>query len=161
MLTRAPVRSNTLAAAKRLWERVQLCFEGAATATGCQVSYEPINSYADLRSSAVLCDEFVNNMPEGSVSLNEPADFLAGSTDMGNVTYECPGFHGAFGIDTERGQGNHTKPFAEAAGLDKSLDRAVEWGKGMALVALRVLLDDSYNDVLQEDWKEDMKRATQ
>ncbi|KAM3503792.1 hypothetical protein MY11210_008587 [Beauveria gryllotalpidicola] len=153
------VRSDTLAAAERLWKRVRLCFEGAATATGCQVRYEPMNSYADLRSSMVLCKEFVATFPEGTVSLDEPADFLAGSTDMGNVTYECPGFHGAFGIDTESGQGNHTRPFADASGLAKSLDRAVEWGKGMAMVGYRVLSDDEFNQTVQEDWKVDMKRA--
>ncbi|OAQ98969.1 hypothetical protein LLEC1_00599 [Akanthomyces lecanii] len=153
------VRSDTLAAAERLWKRVQLCFEGAATATGCQVRYEPINSYADLRSSMTLCKEFVATLPEGTVSLNEPADFLAGSTDMGNVTYECPGFHGAFGIDTEKGQGNHTRPFADAAGLEKSLDRAVEWGKSMALVGYRVLCSDAFHQAVQDDWKDDMKRA--
>ncbi|KAM3530991.1 hypothetical protein MY4038_004663 [Beauveria bassiana] len=153
------VRSDTLAAAERLWKRVRLCFEGAATATGCQVRYEPTNSYADLRSSMVLCKEFVATFPEGTVSLDEPADFLAGSTDMGNVTYECPGFHGAFGIDTEKGQGNHTRPFADASGLAKSFDRAVEWGKSMAIVGYRVLSDDDFNQTVQEDWKADMKRA--
>ncbi|EGX88949.1 peptidase dimerization domain protein [Cordyceps militaris CM01] len=153
------IRSDTLAAAERLWTRVKLCFEGAAIATGCQVRYEPINSYADLRSSMALCKEFVATLPQGTVSLDEPADFLAGSTDMGNVTYECPGFHGAFGIDTERGQGNHTRPFADASGLERSLDRAVEWGKSMALVGYRVLSDDDFNREVQEDWKADMKRA--
>ncbi|KAM3501717.1 hypothetical protein MY10362_005334 [Beauveria mimosiformis] len=153
------VRSDTLAAAERLWKRVRLCFEGAATATGCQVRYEPTNSYADLRSSMVLCKEFVATFPQGTVSLDEPADFLAGSTDMGNVTYECPGFHGAFGIDTERGQGNHTRPFADASGLAKSLDRAVEWGKSMAIVGYRVLSDDEFNQTVQDDWEADMKRA--
>ncbi|ATY62726.1 peptidase dimerization domain [Cordyceps militaris] len=153
------IRSDTLAAAERLWTRVKLCFEGAAIATGCQVRYEPINSYADLRSSMALCKEFVATLPQGTVSLDEPADFLAGSTDMGNVTYECPGFHGAFGIDTEKGQGNHTRPFADASGLEKSLDRAVEWGKSMALVGYRVLSDDDFNREVQEDWKADMKRA--
>lgn len=159
LTARFPVRSDTLAAAERLWKRVKLCFEGAAIATGCQVRYEPINSYADLRSSMALCKEFVSTLHEGTVSLDEPADFLAGSTDMGNVTYECPGFHGAFGIDTEKGQGNHTRPFAEASGLEKSLDRAVEWGKSMALVGYRVLSDDVFHKEVQDDWKEDMKRA--
>ncbi|TQV91522.1 aminobenzoyl-glutamate utilization protein B [Cordyceps javanica] len=153
------VRSDTLAAAERLWKRVQLCFEGAAIATGCQVRYESINSYADLRSSVELCKAFAATLPKGTVSLDEPADFLAGSTDMGNVTYECPGFHGAFGIDTEKGQGNHTRAFADASGLDKSLDRAVEWGKSMALVGFRVLSDDDFNQVVHEDWAADMKRA--
>lgn len=159
-LTTIAVRSDTLAAAERLWQRVKQCFEGSALSTGCKVHYEEINSYADVRSSMAICKEFVATMPEGTVSLDEPSDFLAGSTDMGNVTYECPGFHGAYGIDTEQGQGNHTKPFAAAAGLEKSFDRAVEWGKGMAIVGYKILADDAFNAEVQKDWQEDMKRAT-
>lgn len=106
-----------------------------------------------------LCKEFVATLPNGNVSLDEPSDFLAGSTDMGNVTYECPGFHGAFGIDTEKGQGNHTRPFAAASGLEKSLERAIEWGKAMAVVGYRILSDDGFHAQVQLDWREDMRRA--
>lgn len=93
------------------------------------------------------------------VSLDNPADFLAGSTDMGNVTYECPGFHGAFGINTEEGQGNHTLGFAKAAGYPESFDRNVEWAKGMAHVAWKILVDDGFADKVYTDWQEDMARA--
>ena len=128
-------RHDTRAAAQRLWQRVLNCFEGAALATGCKMC-TPSHStnYADVCPSAVLCRAYVEAMPAGSVSYDTPADFLAGSTDMGDVTYECPGFHGAFGIETEGGQGNHTLGFAKAAGTDESYRRAVECGKGMAFV---------------------------
>ncbi|KAL6869904.1 hypothetical protein ACO1O0_001239 [Amphichorda felina] len=161
------VRSDTLAGAERLWDRVKACFEGSALATGCTVSYEALNSYADLRSSQPLCQAFVSAMgslrptSNETVSLYEPSDFLAGSTDMGNVSYVCPGFHGAFGIDTAQGQGNHTAGFADAAGLDKSFDRAVEWGKGMAVVGWRVLSEDVFAEDVTKEWAEDIKRATQ
>ncbi|UNI22976.1 hypothetical protein JDV02_008818 [Purpureocillium takamizusanense] len=181
------VRSDTLAAAERLWTRVKVCFEGAALATGCTVSYEALNSYADLRSSLPLCRAFVSAVaslppppsastaataasppapPSSSssdaktvVALDQPSDFLAGSTDMGNVTYECPGFHGAFGIDTAAGQGNHTAAFADAAGLPRSLDRAVAWGKAMAVVGWRVVAEDAFAREVRGAWEDDMRRA--
>lgn len=161
LLTSLTVRSDTMAAAERLWQRVKKCFEGASVATGCEVHFEALNSYADLRSSMELCKAFVDAMPEGTVSLDEPADFLAGSTDMGNVCYECPGFHGAWGIDTVEGQGNHTKGFADASGLEKSFESAIDWGKGISVVGWRVLSDDQFNETVQKDWQEDMKRAAQ
>jgi hypothetical protein len=97
--------------------------------------------------------------PSGTVSLDGTPDFLAGSTDMGNVTYECPGFHGAFGIDTAVGQGNHTKGFTDAAGLGKSFETAIDWARGMAVVGWKILSDDGFNDEVQQDWVQDMKLA--
>ncbi|KAM5350751.1 hypothetical protein ACJ41O_007256 [Fusarium nematophilum] len=83
------VRSDTRANAERLWQRVLKCFEGAALATGCEVRTELLNRYADVRPSAALCRAYVDAMPEGTVSYDTPMDFIAGSTDMGDVTYEC------------------------------------------------------------------------
>ncbi len=153
------VRSDTRAAARALWEKTKLCFDGAALATGCAVRYEHQNSYADVRPSAGLCRAYVEAMPPGTVSYDSPADFLAGSTDMGNVCYECPGFHGAFGIATEPGQGNHTKAFAKAAGLDESFESALACGRGMAVVGWRVLSDDKFADEIRREWEADMKAA--
>ncbi|KAF5008251.1 hypothetical protein FDECE_5449 [Fusarium decemcellulare] len=176
------IRSDTLAAAERLWARVKACFDGAALATGCTVSYDPINTYADLRSSLPLCRAFIKAMAslqpttsptsttagtksserkDETVSLFEPSDFIGGSTDMGNVTYVCPGIHVAFGIDTAPGQGNHTTGFADASALEKSLTRAVEWGQGMAIVGWRVLNEDAFAEEVKTEWEEDMKRASQ
>ena len=153
------VRSDTSANAERLWVRVKNCFEGAALSTGCTVEYEALPSYADLRSSKAICKSFVEAMPSNTVSLDKPSDFLAGSTDMGNVTYQCPSFHGAFGIDTESGQGNHTVGFAKAAGLEKSLTTTLEWSKGMAIVGWSILSDDAFDETVRREWEEDMKNA--
>ncbi|KLU90325.1 hypothetical protein MAPG_09289 [Magnaporthiopsis poae ATCC 64411] len=98
-------------------------------------------------------------MPAGTVAFSDPPDFLAGSTDMGDVTYECPGFHGAFGIDTEVGQSNHTLAFAAAAGTDESFRRAVACGKGMALAAWRVLSDDVFAEEMRVEWEADIRGA--
>ena len=159
-LTLGPaVRSNTLAAAERLWARIKKCFDAGALATGCTVEYEHINSYADVRSSRVICREFCDVMPSGSVAWDQPADFIAGSTDQGNVTYECPAFHGGYGINTAKGKGNHTAEFTEAAALESSLDQTLDWAKGMAAVAWRVLSDDAFAEEVKKDWEEDMERA--
>jgi amidohydrolase len=154
------IRSDTRSAASMLWEKVKKCFEGAALATGCQVEYEHLNSYADVRPSKKLCLAYMDAMPHGTVSYGEPSDFLAGSTDMGDVCYECPGFHGAFGIATETGQGNHTKAFATAAGLENSFKSALECGKGMAVVGWRMLMEDEFANAVKDEWEEDMRRAT-
>jgi amidohydrolase len=155
------VRSATRAGAEALWGRVRRCFEGAALATGCEMRVEPLNSYADVRPSRALCEAYVEVMPEGTVAMDEPADILAGSTDMGDVCYECPGFHGVFGIDTKEGEANHTKGFTAAAGTQDAFERALECGRGMALVAWKVLSDDGFAERVQKEWEEDMKLAAE
>jgi amidohydrolase len=155
------VRSATRAGALALWGRVLKCFEGAAVATGCEMRVEPLNSYADVRPSRALCEEYVAAMPEGTVAFDEPADILAGSTDMGDVCYECPGFHGVFGLATKEGQANHTKGFTAAGGTEDAHERALECGRGMALVAWKVLADDGFAGRLQKEWEEDMKLAAE
>lgn len=155
------VRSATRAGAQALWRRVEKCFEGAATATGCKMSIEPLNSYADVRPSRALCEAYVEAMPKGTVAFGEPADFLAGSTDMGDVCYECPGFHGAFGIATKEGEANHTKGFTAVAGTEEALGLAVECGLGMALVGWKVLTDDGFAERVQREWEDDMKLAAE
>lgn len=156
------VRSATRAGAQALWGRVLKCFEGAALATGCGVRVEPLNAYADVRPSRALCEAYVDAMPAGAVLLDDAGGFLAGSTDMGDVCYECPGFHGAFGIGTKKdGEANHTKGFAAVAGTDEAFGLAMECGKGMALVGWRVLADDAFAERVQREWEEDMKLAAQ
>jgi len=154
------VRSDTRNHAQALWERVRKCFEGAALATGCEMRIEPLNSYADVRPNSILCEKYVEAMG-GQVAYNEPMDFLAGSTDMGDVCYECPGFHGAFGIATGEGEANHTKGFAAVAGTEESFNHAVECGRAMAHVAYSVLTDDSLAERMRSEWEKDMKRAAE
>jgi amidohydrolase len=161
------VRSGTRATAQALWDRVQKCFEGAAIATGCSVSYEPLNSYADVRPSRAICEEYVRAMDEVSgpktVALDGPGatEVLPGSTDMGNVCYECPGFHGVFGIEAPAGASNHTKGFTAAAGTEDALARAIECGRGMARVAWKLLEDDAFAERVQKEWEADMKLAAE
>jgi hypothetical protein len=40
-----------------------------------------------------------------------------GSTDQGDVTYEIPGIHAMYKIDTPPGVGNHTPGFAQVSPL--------------------------------------------
>lgn len=67
----------------------------------------------------------------------------SGSTDMGNVSHHVPSFHGNFGIPTDPGVGAHNPAFTAAAGTTAAHVAALESAKGMAMLALRVLVEDS------------------
>lgn len=154
------VRSTTRRGAEELGKRVLKCFEGAALATGCEWRKEDLPAYFDVRPSKPLCKAWMEAVqPAGSVAWEDPTGFFQGSTDMGNVCYECPGFHGVFGIETEDGAANHTKGFTKGAGTQKAFERALECGRAMAEVGWRVLADEEFAAEVRREWEVDMKVA--
>lgn len=165
------VRSVTRKGAEDLGERVLKCFEGAALATGCEWRKEDMSPYYDVRPSKGLCKAWMEAMNssqiaeetegkgKGKVAWEDPKDFFQGSTDMGNVCYECPGFHGVFGIETEEGAANHTKGFTEGAGTQDAFEKALECGRAMAEVGWRVLVDEGFAAEVRREWEGDMKDA--
>lgn len=74
------------------------------------------------------------------------------STDMGNVSYELPSMHGAFVIPTTLDTALHSTKFAAAAGTMEAHNAAVKSGKGMAILAWRLLADDSLVSQMQHDF---------
>lgn len=87
------------------------------------------------------------------VSIKAPESFTA-STDMGNVSHEVPGFHGAFAIPTEPDAALHSPKFAAAAGKPEAHECAVKSAKGMAMLALRVIVDDELAARVRRDFEE-------
>lgn len=60
-----------------------------------------------------------------------------GSTDMGNVSHVVPSFHPLYQIPC-KGH-NHTKEFADAAGLPTAQEPTLKAAKAMAMTAISVL----------------------
>ncbi|TGO68938.1 hypothetical protein BOTNAR_0017g00010 [Botryotinia narcissicola] len=115
-----------------------------------------INTYADTRPNKPICYQYAQAME----SLKYPVtcdfkhiDNAPGSTDMGNVTYECPGFHGWYGIsDTAF---NHTPQFTQAAATKEAHDITILTAKAMAIVGWKILTDDEIADSVRKDFEED------
>ncbi|OPB44024.1 metal-dependent amidase/aminoacylase/carbohypothetical proteinpeptidase [Trichoderma guizhouense] len=137
------VRSPTSQRGEKLVRRVKACIEAAGAATGCEVNYIPAATYEHVISNPTLCKVYAEDMSKlgERVEISLPESFNA-STDMGNVTHVVPGIHGGFGIKTGPNVALHSREFAAAAGTDEAHEVAMKSGKGMAMLALRVLLDD-------------------
>ncbi|RDW85975.1 hypothetical protein BP5796_04300 [Coleophoma crateriformis] len=148
------IRAPTLKEADDLRERAKNCFTGAALATGCKVD---INTYSDVRPNRTLALLYRNAM----VELGSPVrcDFksagVPGSTDMGNVTYECPGIHGYVGIPAEPGAYNHTPGFTAAAATRQAHTLSMATSKGMAIAGWQVLTNDEVAASVQKDFELD------
>ncbi|KAJ5151959.1 hypothetical protein N7492_010254 [Penicillium capsulatum] len=151
------IRSPTVKTLKPLTEKVVKCFEAAATATGCQLELKWGPSYADLKSNIPICESYVSAMRAmGHHTLLDNScvkSVLDGaSTDMGNVTYAVPGFHGLFCIPTDGV--NHTPQFTNGAGSPEGHKRSIACAAGMAVVACRVLADAQYADAVKQNFQE-------
>ncbi|CAG8212029.1 unnamed protein product [Penicillium olsonii] len=141
------IRSPTVKSLKPLTERVVKCFEAAATATGCKVDFEWGPSYDDLKSNIPICESYVSVMRAlGHHTLldnsTQKSTLAGASTDMGNVSYAVPGFHGIFTIPTDGV--NHTPQFTKGAGSEEGYKRALACAAGMAVVACQILVDDEF-----------------
>ncbi|KAJ5733170.1 hypothetical protein N7533_013617 [Penicillium manginii] len=158
---RCNVRSETAAQMNALKARVENCFKGAATATGCTMELSvAMAPYMDIRPNEGLCTEFADAMRKWErnfVCNLEDKVLSAFSTDMGNVTYEVPSFHGNFSIPTAPGVGLHTEEFRDAAGTLEAHRVAMGVGKGMAATGLRVLNDDEFASLVKRNFEADRK----
>ncbi|KAL4898663.1 hypothetical protein BDV59DRAFT_190320 [Aspergillus ambiguus] len=152
------IRSPSLKTLKPLTEKVIKCFEAAATATGCKVEFDWGISYADLKTNTPICESYISAMRvmgHHVVFDNSGKDSLlgGGSTDMGNVSYAVPGFHGMFTIPTNGV--NHTPEFTSGAGSVEGYQRCISCAAGMAAVACQFLVDDEFADKVKQDFQKE------
>jgi len=72
---------------------------------------------------------------------------------MGNVSQIVPSFHGAFAVPTAPNVAIHSPQFTEAAATDEAHGAAIRAGKGMAMLALRVLANGNLADAARRDFE--------
>ena len=75
------------------------------------------------------------------------------STDMGNVSHLVPSFHGGFIIPAGPEISAHNPGFAACAGTEEALQAALTCAKGMAMLALRILVDDDLAQRAKADFE--------
>jgi amidohydrolase len=138
-------RAATLAQLAELYPRVQACFEAGALATGATVTFdEPGPAYSEFLHDPDLVALWEREAPKVGRVLptGPPAQELAGSTDMANVSLAMPTIHPMLAIETD-GAVNHQPGFT-AACIRPSADRAVLQGAaGMARTAVAAATDDA------------------
>jgi amidohydrolase len=109
------IRALTKERLDEVYAKVVACFDAAATATGCRVEIKEIgHPYTDIVPNPLMADLYAANSealgrPMQRGSAFSPAS--AGSTDMGNVSYEVPALHPMLSIHAEPAT-NHQREFA-------------------------------------------------
>ncbi|VUC37976.1 unnamed protein product [Clonostachys rosea] len=152
------IRSPTNKRCDELLKRVKTCLEAAAAATDCSINYIAAPTYQNLRANETLCQTFVDEMAalDKKVLLHvTKAGLFNASTDMGNVSHLVPSFHGAFVIPTDPDVAGHNPKFAASAGTDEGHVAAINCAKGMAMLAIRTLLEDKTAAGARKDFETD------
>jgi metal-dependent amidase/aminoacylase/carboxypeptidase family protein len=150
-------RSTTIKGARALGNKVRLCVEAGAVATGCDVDVEDISGYADLRVNESLCGSFQKQMEANGVKVLKHQGYVAAATDQGNVSYVVPALHAIVGIPVDDGSKNHTPGFTKAAGSAIAYERAVLSGRAMAMTGWEILTDGALYAEVKRDFEDDRR----
>jgi amidohydrolase len=138
------VRSSDADQLATLKARVEGCFRAGAEATGAtlDVIWAGVD-YLDLRYNAPLADSFRENaegLGREFVPLDKLPASMAGSTDMGNVSYRVPSIHPML-QSAPPGCNIHNAEFADHAGAPIGDEAAIDGAKALAMTAIDFLCD--------------------
>lgn len=147
---RLMVRSPDNTYLEELRRRVLACFEGAATATGCQLRHSWSEVTESVTTNAPLAEAFAANAAAlGRTMPRRPPGDTHGSTDMGNVSTVVPSLHPILSITPTPTPG-HSHAFAAAAARPEALATMRLGAKALAHTALDVLADPA---LVQRNWE--------
>ncbi|RHZ50120.1 hypothetical protein Glove_505g14 [Diversispora epigaea] len=155
---RFSIRGRTIADVHDLRPRVEKCFQAAAEATGAKVKITWEQELYDVKTNDQIAERYESYMNTNFgvefPSKNDQSMISVGSTDQGNVTYSVPGFHGVFDIHPPPGESNHTPGFTKQAKTELAHLETIKATKGMTLVGLKVLVDDSFAKKVRKNFEE-------
>ena len=130
------VRSGSIGRLQDLKHRVLTCLDSAAAATGCTIDVEWVdNTYAEMVDNQAMVDAYVANAARLGRTVLDPVTsgkHVAGSTDMGNVSYLVPSIHPMIQAAPE-GVPIHSVDFARFAASPQGDQAVLDGAKAMAM----------------------------
>jgi amidohydrolase len=132
--------------------------EGAALATGATSKVTQGVSYKQRVSNTTLVQTFGANLDALGIDFETPpADAGVGSSDIGDVSQLVPTIHPYLQI-CERGIGNHTPEFAEAAAGPLADELLAAGATALAWTAADVLLQPALREQLNTSFRAQLGR---
>jgi len=134
------VRSYDPAYAAALVQRIAACAEGAATATGCRMTWrEYLPAYQSYVPNETLGAAMRGNLEAIGRDVEDgPQHEGGGSTDFGNISHAVPSVYAYIGICDEDA-GWHSKEVAAATKTPRGHNALIAGAKSLALTALDLL----------------------
>ena len=149
------IRAHKNAYLKELEEKVFACGKAAALGTGCRFEYEPQGeAFMDTKVNRPLYDLNTEMMEKLGVSVvRTQGEYVSGSSDMGDVSYSCPGIQNVFDICEGENIGAHTIEFAQRAGENRAMGNALTYVKGHVLTAVELMRNPEKLAEIKDDFE--------
>lgn len=138
------VRAEHFEALEPLKQRVEACFRAGAEATGCEVEIVwGAADYRDIFYNEPLAAAFQANaeaLGREFIPWEKLPDNIAGSTDLGNVSYRMPSIHPMIACAPPHVT-IHNVEFEKWAGSEMGDAAALDGAKALAMTAIDYFLD--------------------
>jgi amidohydrolase len=133
-------------------EKVRKCAQGAALATGAELTFIRQETYKTLKTNMPLAEAFQKNAESIGIIFeeNEPFEDL-GSTDMGDVSHITPSIHPYLAIGPEQ-MLYHTVDFERASGSETGFEIMITAAKALAATALDFIFDQEFRKSVEDDF---------
>ena len=147
------VRAASRSYQDELFERVKLCAEGAALATGTEVKTEIIFPSLDpIRRNAALEDAVQKNMQLLGIPVDAD-DGRKGSSDIGNLSHHIPVIHPYLAI-VDPGIPGHSVTFCEASTSVRGRQALIHAAKILAMTAHDYLSSPQLREMALEEFNQ-------
>ena len=143
------VRAANFESLEPLKRRVEGCFRAGAEATGCEVEIQwGAADYRDILFNEPLASSFQENaeaLGRRFFPFDKLPASLAGSTDMGNISYRVPSIHPMIQASPVHVT-IHNPEFAKWAGSEMGDEAAIDGAKALAMTAIDYFCDEALRE---------------
>lgn len=138
---------------QELIQKVDNCAEGACIATGTNWSkYPTARSYDNMKPNETGLAVLTEIYKELGLELNGDQEKIFGSSDGGNVSFVCPGFHPCLQV-ADADTPIHTRGFAEQMKTERGHKALSDGAKIIALQIIKIFSDEEKIKAMKADFE--------
>ena len=151
------IRAHKVAYVEELFKKISACAEGAAVGTGCTVKISKVEEdFKDLCTNMYL-NELSCQMVEKFGEKLERFGLMTigGSSDAGDVSYECPTVQLAAGMgprEDGKSYAPHTIEFTEMTCTEQAMNHCLSYAKGFAMTAAQLLSNPAHMEAIRAEF---------
>ena len=151
------IRAHKVAYVEELFKKISACAEGAAIGTGCTYKISKVEEdFKDMCTNMYL-NELSCQMVEkfGQKLERYGLMTIGGSSDAGDVSYECPTVQLAAGMGpngTGKSYAPHTIEFTQMTCSEQAMENCMAYVKGFALTAAQLLANPAHMEAIREEF---------